>query len=425
MCRLADISSKSILLQVARQGDPKKMLALVEKIATQGVTREQLRKEQDKPKPGRPEGVRVQLPAADQGVQPAPDVRKKNASKDEVISALEAILEDLRHQLSRRPSRARLAGREPRRRAVVRANRRHLGVGESRPTSDSRSETAVLFSLHKIYYQTLDKYGQNMCLLMICGCLPCPDVRRGQARADGRRALRPSRRRRLVTSAARRRRARPSAGTVSTICPRASRTTTRRRIDVAGRGAERRPRHPDHVGHRPTPRAARPAATRRHLDGRPRHPGIRRSIHETRQPVRGEPDLAASAIGPRRRPVHRHRRTARAATRRAVEVATTRARHAGVDRARANAVVRPTAVVMFDAVQRRRAPPRRAPCRPGRRCRRNSASNSRSCADEWSSPYHQNQSLPSAARSASRASARGLRRRDPPGRRSGRGRGPS
>ena len=77
VCRLADISSKSILLQVARQGDPKKMLALVEKIATQGVTREQLRKDQEKPKAGRPKVVRLQLQAADQGVQPAADVRQE------------------------------------------------------------------------------------------------------------------------------------------------------------------------------------------------------------------------------------------------------------------------------------------------------------------------------------------------------------
>jgi ParB family chromosome partitioning protein len=37
VCRLADISSKSILLQIARQGDPAKMLALVEKIAQSGA----------------------------------------------------------------------------------------------------------------------------------------------------------------------------------------------------------------------------------------------------------------------------------------------------------------------------------------------------------------------------------------------------
>ena len=37
LCRLADISSKSLLLEVVRQGDPRKMLALVEKIASGAV----------------------------------------------------------------------------------------------------------------------------------------------------------------------------------------------------------------------------------------------------------------------------------------------------------------------------------------------------------------------------------------------------
>ena len=37
--------NRSLLLQIVRQGDPQKMLALVEKIASQGATREQLRKE--------------------------------------------------------------------------------------------------------------------------------------------------------------------------------------------------------------------------------------------------------------------------------------------------------------------------------------------------------------------------------------------
>ena len=35
MCRLAGIHNKSVLLQVVRQGDPQKMLALLEKIASQ------------------------------------------------------------------------------------------------------------------------------------------------------------------------------------------------------------------------------------------------------------------------------------------------------------------------------------------------------------------------------------------------------
>jgi ParB family chromosome partitioning protein len=96
VCRLADISSKSILLQVARQGETKKMLALVEKIATQGVTREQLRKEQDKPKPGRPKSYVFSFKPPTKAFNLRLTFAKKNASKDEVISALEAILEDLR-----------------------------------------------------------------------------------------------------------------------------------------------------------------------------------------------------------------------------------------------------------------------------------------------------------------------------------------
>ena len=43
LCRLADISSKSLLLQVVRQDDPEKMTALIEKVASQGgATRQEL-----------------------------------------------------------------------------------------------------------------------------------------------------------------------------------------------------------------------------------------------------------------------------------------------------------------------------------------------------------------------------------------------
>src|SRR5947209_5427979 len=55
LCRLADISSKSLLLQVVRQDTPEKMTRLIEKIAGQGgATREQLREAARAPKPGRP-----------------------------------------------------------------------------------------------------------------------------------------------------------------------------------------------------------------------------------------------------------------------------------------------------------------------------------------------------------------------------------
>src|SRR5262249_41718172 len=55
LCGLADIASKSLLLQIVRQESPEKMPALAEKTASQGgATRQQVREAVAKPKPGRP-----------------------------------------------------------------------------------------------------------------------------------------------------------------------------------------------------------------------------------------------------------------------------------------------------------------------------------------------------------------------------------
>jgi len=98
VCRLAGIYSKSVLLQVARQGDPQKMMALVEKIASQGgATREQVRKETAAPKPGRPKAFVFAFKPPSKAFNLRLSFNKKSASKDEIISALEAILEDLKH----------------------------------------------------------------------------------------------------------------------------------------------------------------------------------------------------------------------------------------------------------------------------------------------------------------------------------------
>jgi ParB family chromosome partitioning protein len=98
VCRLAGITNRSLLLQIVRQGDPQKMLELVEKITTQGTTREQLRKDADaeKPKAGRPKSFVFAFKPATKAFNLRLQFNKRNASKDEVISALEEILRELK-----------------------------------------------------------------------------------------------------------------------------------------------------------------------------------------------------------------------------------------------------------------------------------------------------------------------------------------
>jgi ParB family transcriptional regulator, chromosome partitioning protein len=99
ICRLAGIGSKSVLLQIVRQGDAQKMLALVEKIASQGgVTREQVRQQTQAPKPGRPKAFVFAFKPPSKAFNLRLSFNKKTASKDEIISALEAILQELRNQ---------------------------------------------------------------------------------------------------------------------------------------------------------------------------------------------------------------------------------------------------------------------------------------------------------------------------------------
>ena len=98
LCRLADISSKSLLLEVVRQGDPQKMVALVEKISRDGgATREAVRRETAKPKAGRPKAFVFTYKAPTKAFNLQLKFSKSRVEREEVISALEAILEELRH----------------------------------------------------------------------------------------------------------------------------------------------------------------------------------------------------------------------------------------------------------------------------------------------------------------------------------------
>jgi ParB family chromosome partitioning protein len=99
LCRLADINSKSLLLQIVRQGDPQKMVALIEKIARDGgATREAVRRETAKPKPGRPKAYVFSYKAPTKLFNLQLKFNKTRVDREEVISALEAIIEELRAQ---------------------------------------------------------------------------------------------------------------------------------------------------------------------------------------------------------------------------------------------------------------------------------------------------------------------------------------
>jgi ParB family transcriptional regulator, chromosome partitioning protein len=99
LCRLADIHSKSLLLQIVRQQDHDKMVALIERVSRQAageqpVTREALKASTKKA--GRPKAFVFQYKAPTKAFSLKLNFRKSDVPKDEVISALEGILAELR-----------------------------------------------------------------------------------------------------------------------------------------------------------------------------------------------------------------------------------------------------------------------------------------------------------------------------------------
>lgn len=103
LCRLADIHSKSLLLQIVRQSDPEKMVALIERVSRQAageqpVTRDQLRKATKPGKAGRPKAYIFQYRPTNQAFRLKLDFRKSDVAKDEIITALQTIIDELRNQ---------------------------------------------------------------------------------------------------------------------------------------------------------------------------------------------------------------------------------------------------------------------------------------------------------------------------------------
>jgi ParB family chromosome partitioning protein len=98
LCRLADISSKSVLLEVVRQRSPEAMLALVEQITRDGdATRQRAREAAEHRRgTGRAKPFVYRYAPANRTFSLRLAFRKTDVPRNQLIAALEGILDDLR-----------------------------------------------------------------------------------------------------------------------------------------------------------------------------------------------------------------------------------------------------------------------------------------------------------------------------------------
>jgi ParB family chromosome partitioning protein len=98
LCRLADITSKSLLLQIVRQRDTKKMIALIEQLtrSSGATTREQARAAAARAKPGRPKAFTFKYVPPAKTFNLSLKFRKSRVNRSEIITALTEIIEELR-----------------------------------------------------------------------------------------------------------------------------------------------------------------------------------------------------------------------------------------------------------------------------------------------------------------------------------------
>lgn len=100
LCRLADITSKSLLLQIVRLGDVSKMTAMIEKITRDGsATREKFRKEASaKAQRGRPRAYVFKYRPPTKAFKLQLSFARSQVDRGEIISALETIIQELRQE---------------------------------------------------------------------------------------------------------------------------------------------------------------------------------------------------------------------------------------------------------------------------------------------------------------------------------------
>lgn len=101
LCRLADIHSKSVLIQIVRQGDPEKMAALVGRLEKDGSTRAEARKlagRGEAHRRGRPRHFVFKLKPRGGDFSLALQFKKPEVDKADIIRTLESIIETLRQE---------------------------------------------------------------------------------------------------------------------------------------------------------------------------------------------------------------------------------------------------------------------------------------------------------------------------------------
>lgn len=113
-CRQADISSKSMLLQIVRQESEEEMNRLIDKIAGEGLTREEARRfNRDESSRGRRErNYTYRFKPDDDAFSFSMTFARPSVEPTEVIAALERVLERLRTEITLAVAQERGAGVE-------------------------------------------------------------------------------------------------------------------------------------------------------------------------------------------------------------------------------------------------------------------------------------------------------------------------
>jgi ParB family chromosome partitioning protein len=99
LCRLADIHSKSLLLQVVRQSDPQKMTALIGRLQQGGAPTRQAAREiakEGKAKPqGRPRHFIFKFQPKEKSFSLNLQFKKSDVQRQEIVKALQQIIDEL------------------------------------------------------------------------------------------------------------------------------------------------------------------------------------------------------------------------------------------------------------------------------------------------------------------------------------------